>query len=133
MIGDQTLNKGLFDKANEAKWKGKATDFEGIVVKSMSISAGLAKQKMLQQALKGLSTLGVPVDIYVLPQLLQYAQEHSSRASGNSNSSKSVAPVQDVPAESAVVQSSSAPSAACAPAADAAANGTLPKRRKRAA
>ena len=90
------LNSGLLRKCLEAKWKGKATEFEGNVVKSMSMSAGLTK-KMLQMALGLLTSAAVPVDLFVLPQLLSYAQEHSAGPKGGAPSK----PSEDVEAAAA--------------------------------
>ncbi len=44
-IKDPGLNSGLVRKCHEAIWKGAAIEFEGIVVRSMSMAAGLSKNK----------------------------------------------------------------------------------------
>ncbi len=103
VIGDADLNSGLLRKAQESKWKGKATDFEGICVKSMSLSAGLSKKKLLQLALGSLTSAGVPVGDYVLPQLLAYAQEHSAAPKGAGATKPLLADASDSAACAAVV------------------------------
>jgi hypothetical protein len=88
VLGDLTLNSGMVRKAEEARWKGKSTVFEGMVVKSMSMSAGLTKKKYLQNALRILTENQVPIVDFVLPMLMEYAREHSG-STVNAKSGKS--------------------------------------------
>ncbi len=82
MILDKDVNSGLVKKCKDSRWKGYSTDFEGIIVKSMSMASGISKKKMLQTALQTLSSSKVLIgegDTFVHPLLLSYCKEQSSK------------------------------------------------------
>ncbi len=110
-IGDPRLNCGLVNKCVEAKYKGICTDVEGIIIKSMSMPSGLTKKVLLQNALRTLADVKVPLDPpakWMLPQLLQYAKDHCASGKKKNENARD---------ETALVEastSSASPSAACA-------------------
>ena len=130
---------GLINKCHDSIWKGCATEFEGLVIKTLTMPVSLTKRSMLQGYLQQLTADGVP-DILVLDQLLAYAKENSSGTSatlkkpksGASASAKSEAlPLQDAASGASVAASSSkaGPARGASSAASSASAAALPRSR----
>jgi hypothetical protein len=113
-IGNTDLNSGMIVKCDEARWKGYATVFEGCVVKSMSMTAGLSKKKYLQDELRKLSSSKMKTEDWVLESLMAYAREHS----GGKVAKASIEPAAITDGSGAASASVASPSA-CAAAAPA--------------
>ncbi len=127
--GDLEVNSGLVRKCHEAKFKAVSTEFEGVVVKSMALPIGLAKKKLLQDAFKLLTLHSVPVDEWVLPQLVEYAKESSK---GKQSAKGSTAADGDLGTSTAASSAAAAP----APLTNVSGGGSAapaPSRRRRAA
>ncbi len=77
VISEPNLNSGLVKKVQDARHVGCSTEFEGQVIKAISLPNGPMKKRSLQDALATLTAEAVPLDRdFILPQILAYAREH---------------------------------------------------------